>query len=246
MKYLRFIILLVALILVLFLALSIKKCSIRKNNVLRIAFTSMPATLDPLNSTEHFTSIVTQNIYESLFDINDEGIDPVLAESWYNPTENEIIFILRKNVYFHNGKLFTAIDARASIQRIVNQVREVEGGIAPVDSIEVLDTYRLKVRYHSDLFDVMQFIAQIYMYDSDMIEQFDGDYLKKHPVGTGEYYVAGYTKDKIELVHFSSYWRPVKCYDKVIINYIPSMHRQVKLLLSGKLDFIMNPPFTYY
>jgi peptide/nickel transport system substrate-binding protein len=80
---------------------------------LRVALSSPPATLDPWNSVDPETMLVTRQIFETLVDYGPGGfkIVPNLAESWSVSSDGRSwTFALRRDVKFHDG---TDLDAAA-------------------------------------------------------------------------------------------------------------------------------------
>ena len=90
--------------------------------ILRVGRTSNPVTLDPQDTMDSDSNDVLDNIVEPLirYDFTDPTIPlvPILAESWSWPSTTEVNFILRQNVFFHDGALFTASAVTYTINRI--------------------------------------------------------------------------------------------------------------------------------
>src|SRR5262245_11430263 len=77
-------------------------------------------TLDPHSQNHATTNGIMQHVYEGLVRYDkDFKIQPSLATSWSNVAPNQIRFILRKNVRFHDGSPFTADDVVFSYGRIM-------------------------------------------------------------------------------------------------------------------------------
>ena len=88
-------------------------------SVLRIAVTDDPPHLDVHTTTATLTSMVDLHVLETLytFNANFEPV-PLLAESETVSDDGKTITItLRQNVPFHNGKVMTAADVVASLNR---------------------------------------------------------------------------------------------------------------------------------
>jgi peptide/nickel transport system substrate-binding protein len=76
-------------------------------------------SLDPHFQVSHIGGSIFFCIYEGLVTIDDNGkAIPMLAKSWHVSQDGKIYdFQIRRQVRFHNGKLMTAQDVAASVQR---------------------------------------------------------------------------------------------------------------------------------
>jgi ABC-type transport system substrate-binding protein len=95
--------------------------------VLKVARTANPVTMDPMNTWDSVSNDILDQVVEPLIatDLSDPTFPLVgrLAESWdFNIGEhgkyNNITFYLRENVYFHDGELFTGEDVIHTFERI--------------------------------------------------------------------------------------------------------------------------------
>ena len=70
-------------------------------------------------STE--SKIVYNNLFEGLVTLDQAGkVQPLLAKKWkISKDKKTYIFELQKNVFFHDGKKFTADDVVFSLNRII-------------------------------------------------------------------------------------------------------------------------------
>ncbi len=89
---------------------------------LRIARTSNPYTMDPVDAWDSVSNDMLHQVVETLiaYDLTDPDLPLVgkLAESWYWPNNITIVFKLRENVFFHDGSKFTADCVLHTITRI--------------------------------------------------------------------------------------------------------------------------------
>lgn len=88
-------------------------------DVLNIAYSAQPPTLDPHITTAVATSDIMRGVYETLITADaDYNFKPMLAES-YEVSEDgtEITFKLRQGVLFHDGEEMKAEDVVASMER---------------------------------------------------------------------------------------------------------------------------------
>jgi ABC-type transport system substrate-binding protein len=95
--------------------------------VLKVATTANPVTLDPMNSWDSVSNDILDQVCEPLIatDLTDPdfGLVGRLAESWImrvgtHGKYNNITFWLREDVFFHDGQRFTGEDVIHSFERI--------------------------------------------------------------------------------------------------------------------------------
>ncbi|TXK85947.1 ABC transporter substrate-binding protein [Paenibacillus sp. N3.4] len=86
---------------------------------LKIAYPSIPTTLDPHMSTSGYTAQLAIQIFETLVTLNSKyEVVPNLAQSYDISKDGKTItFALRQGVKFHNGKEMKAEDVVASMQK---------------------------------------------------------------------------------------------------------------------------------
>ena len=91
----------------------------RKGGTLRVGLPTGLPSLDVMATTDDAGRVVNLHIYEPLIGRNEKlEPAPMLAESWSVSPDGLVYTIkLRKGVTFHNGKVMTSADAKASIER---------------------------------------------------------------------------------------------------------------------------------
>jgi ABC-type transport system substrate-binding protein len=93
--------------------------------VLKIARTANPITMDPCDSWDSVSNDMLDQVVETLidYDLSNPEFPLVarLAEDWHlvsTPYGTNITFTLRENVFFHDGELFTGEDVIHTFERI--------------------------------------------------------------------------------------------------------------------------------
>ena len=78
-------------------------------------------SLDPAQAYDTASGIITENVYETLYDYVGESVteyQPALATDWSaSETGDQFTFTLRQGVVFHSGNPFTCADVEYSIKR---------------------------------------------------------------------------------------------------------------------------------
>ena len=94
----------------------------KKEQILRVALNGKPKGVDPHMYSEVIGGIMSQQIFNSLVEIDENGnIIPELAESWEFKDPTTLVFNLKKGVKFHNGDELKASDVVFSINRMKNK-----------------------------------------------------------------------------------------------------------------------------
>lgn len=240
----RFLFILIIGIILIFLIL--KNSTKHEENVLRIAITSFPETLDAMIRSEYFTNLVTDQLYSKLFDTNseDESFEQI-GKSWTNVSDSLVVIYLNNNNYFHNGDEITAYDVKASIERFINNPKSISRGLVQVDSIEIVDKYSLKI-YHDKEFPPFRILFNIPIYSKKQISSFSESFINLNPVGSGNYYLYSGNNDIIVLKK-NPYKKGIeKLFNEIKLYRIPSKDEQVNKMLNNEIDFIINPPFERF
>lgn len=211
---------------------------------INMAISSMPETYDPMVRSEFYTKLVADNIFEPLIRVRGQKFIPVIAQNWYNPEPGELIINIRKGVYFHNGDLLTAYDAKASLMRALYYDKSINKNVSIVDSIKVDNIHKLHVYYPKESTNVLTIISDIPMYQNNILAQFDDAYLATHPVGTGAYYLFKTSNTLITLKRFAQYWGTKSNIEQVNLQHIPDKMDQTTRLIKKEIDIVYNPPVS--
>lgn len=195
-------------------------------------------SLDPHASNDNPSSNVRVQIFDTLMDLDDDGIpQPMLAESWERPDDKTIIFHLRKGVKFHNGDEMKASDVKFSLERALKSP-EVSHILAGINGVEVLDDYTVKVTTEKPMAAILNNLSHTTIAIlSEKATTEAGDKFGQNPIGTGPYkFVSWQSGDRITLEAFPDYWRgetPVK--NIVFRNIVEETNRTIGLE-TGELD----------
>ena len=104
-------------------------------------------TLDPHAQNEGPTHTLAHQMYEPLLQRDMAGqIIPALATDWA-PTDNPNVwrFNLRKNVTFHDGSPFTAIDVVFSLKRAMKPTSAMKELLSSVKEVRKVDNHTVDI-----------------------------------------------------------------------------------------------------
>lgn len=135
----------------------------------------------------------------------DNTAKPDLAESWQNsPDFTQWTFTLRSGVTYHNGKPFTAEEAKKNFDRVrdPNVPAQVATKIDMVDNVTAKDDTTLVFDLTTPNPELPTSIIDVKMSDVDDIDNVDGN-----GNGTGPYKLKSFVPDQtVELARNDAYW----------------------------------------
>lgn len=223
---------------------------------LTVAVQKLPDQLEPAMENSNVNARVMYSLFETLVktDYLDGGkLKPLLATSWEIESPRSILFTLRRGVTFHNGEEMTAedvawtfgperlnVESGASGSAGVVVVKPFLGGI---ESVEVVDRYKVRVRMNKDDALILQRFAN---YPGQIVSKkgFEavGDWAEwaKAPVGTGPYRIEEFVfGERLVLVPYENYWGEAgAAADKLTFTVVPEISTRIAGLRSGQFDII--------
>jgi len=213
---------------------------IRQKDTIRIAQSEILESYDYLYNIDFYSLIVINNIYEPLIEKHQKKFIPCLAEKWINPDKNSIIITLKKNVYFHNGHLFTVRDVIASVKRVWKEKPAYPIKHLNPKLISILDDYSFKVNDIPEDLNIVDFFSKILIADGRIIEQFTSNEFSKNPVGTGAYLFDYCDQKIIRFKRNPNYWGKKPEIENIEIIQI-NKDEQVEKLISEEVDVVLFP-----
>jgi peptide/nickel transport system substrate-binding protein len=220
-------------------------------NTLEVALEAEPPELDPNLSSAYVDRQVMASLYDRLVDIDEDGkIVPMLAKSWEVSDDGKTYtFELRKGVKFHDATPFNAEAVKFNLERYqkANSVRSTE--IEPVDSVEVVDDYTVRVTLSEPFAPFLAVLTDRagIMASPKAIKE-SGGRISKNPVGTGPYeFVERVRGDHITVKKNPDYWQKgLPKLDKIVYHGIDDENVQYQNFQSGELDLIDSIPFVSF
>lgn len=137
------------------------------------------------------------------------GYVPLLAESYRVIGGTEIRFALRKDVRFHDGRPFTAVDAQASIDAARRRAPRLRAALADVAAVEVWSARDLRVVLRRENAYVLRALAEVPIVPAPEVGA-------RQPSGTGPYRVAEWRHGElIRLQRNPAYWGKAAAIDTI-------------------------------
>ena len=233
----------------------------QKGGTLVIGLSSDIMTLDPADYRETTTESVIRNMFDGLVTRTTDGrVVPELAESATQVDDTTWEFVLKEGVTFHNGEALTAEDVKFTFERIIteNAIEYPEphtaprkGLISPLESVEVVDDYTVRLHFSAPFPVAMQMLVHQQMVPKDYFEQVGTEGFIKAPIGCGPFkFVEGSVSDQIVMERFDDYYggadelSPVgpAALDRVIFKILPEASTRVAALRAGEVNIIQAVP----
>jgi len=221
--------------------------------------------LNPVLATDSASAAINGLVYNGLVKYDkDINIVGDLAESWKIRNGGlEIIFKLRKNVYWHDGKPFTSADVKFTYEKLKDP--EVKTPYSAdymlVKKVTTPDPYTVHIFYKKPFAPALESwgIGIIPKHIFDGSQNFNSHPANRKPIGTGPYkFTEWKTDEKIVLDYYSDYFegrdseglrRGRRLYpyiDRCIYRIIPDQAVQFLELRNGSLDSIGLSPDQYF
>lgn len=214
------------------------------SQVLRIALSALPNTLDPAN----FEIIEAYPFGFAVYDAlvwADRTLtpQPMLAERW-ETSANQLswLFHLRRNVTFHHGARFTAADVVYTFTRLLDPA--VGSVLQPllrfVDLVEAVDEYTVRFQLKNRNVDLPLLLAapQARILPHD----YPAEQLLSRPSGTGPFlFVELLAGERISYARNPDYWAAAEIHlDELHHIAIPTFAAQMTALQQGAIDLLLD------
>lgn len=222
------------------------------DRTLIIALPNNPATLDPMQNSNHDAMAMTGLIYENLLEVGPDGsIMPALAHSMPKVSDDQLVFTfdLRDDVVFQNGQKFSAEDVKYSYDYILDpknkSARRTLYG--PIQEITIESPTRVVFKMKTPFRPWLQYMSKFMgVFPKGSREAKGDDYFKTNPVGMGTgpgTLVEWRPNDQIEVARNPNYWRKgVPAWDRVIAKIVPEDAARVAYLQTGQAHIISPAP----
>jgi peptide/nickel transport system substrate-binding protein len=223
---------------------------------LRWASAGDAQTLDPVSQNEQFTNAMNGQYYEFLVARDKNlGIVPQLATEWKQDGPLKWTFKLRRGVKFHDGRPFTADDVVFSIKRATEKTSQIRPYAAALGEPKKIDDYTVEFNLQQVNPIFLQHLNTVYIMSKSWCEEHKAtkpqDFTNKEEMftarnanGTGPYMVVTREPDvKTVLKRNPTYWGKIDGnVQEVIYTPIKNDATRVAALVSGEVDFILDPP----
>jgi peptide/nickel transport system substrate-binding protein len=213
-------------------------------------------TIDPHANNEGFTNAYLDNIYEPLVTRGkDLKVEPCLALSWQAVSPTATRFRLRPNVRFHDGSPFTADDVVFSIGRALADTSNFKPYLAGVKEAKKVDDLTVDILTEGPAPVLIGQLTEVRMMSKAWSTKHNvakpQDYKNKEETfssrngnGTGPYVLKSREADvKTVAVLNSNWWGKLEGnVNEIVYQPIKSDGTRLAALISGEVDFVLDPP----
>ncbi len=231
---------------------------VRAENVLRWASQGDAFTMDPHAQNEGQTRTFAQTVEDALINRKPDLTKvPGLAVSWKmtNPTTWE--FKLRPGVKFHEGQPFTADDVVFSFKRALMPTSDMKDLIASVADVVAVDPLTVRIITKAPDPILLDEITNIFIMSRSWAETHKvttppdmasgkESYSSRNVNGTGPFKLALREPDVRTVMVKNPDWWGLKenphNIDRIVYTPIKNPATRVAALLSGELEFLLDPP----
>lgn len=215
--------------------------SLAAAQVLVTALPLNPTSLDPHRAIEGYSFMVTNQLYDTLVRLGDDGaIEPGLAVAWSRPEPTVLRLELRRGVRFHDGRPLDAEAVAASLRRLADPATAARGAflLTAVDDIVVIDDHTL------DLVSDPPFVpllANLTFPATAIVPRDAGPELGRAPVGTGPFRFTHWREGEVvELAADPDYWGGAPALEGVRYRVIPEAAARLLAFRAGDLQLLQD------
>ena len=221
-------------------------------STLHLATSTNPARLNPILATDSSSSEIAGFLFNGLvkYDKDSKEIVGDLAKKFYFEDNATLVFELKKGVKWHDGVEFTAKDVLFTYETLISDkiASPYSAGFRFVESVEVVDTYTLKVHYKEAYFKALEtwmmgILPRHLLHDEENLMSAS---FNTNPIGTGPYKLEQleYSKNII-LAAFDDYFEGRAKIDKISFHVIADPMTRFLMLKSAQLDLGSVEPMAY-
>ncbi|MFX0021989.1 MAG: ABC transporter substrate-binding protein [Candidatus Hermodarchaeota archaeon] len=246
------------------------------NDIMYVPFVvgvpSGPITIDPVDSFDHNSWNVIDQVCEGLFRYNMTDPDMprinLLAESYWWENKTTLRLKLREGIMFHDNTPFNANAAKWNLERInylcnatgtlpdtmdpafPNSLWKFQNGTAIMKQIEYVSEYNITIHLNSPF---SPFLNLLCFSGATMISpssHSQTDYIDLSSgvlVGTGPFVYDNYITDiEVNFHAFDSYWRGEANITAMKFSIIGDSYARNFAMLYGNIDYLYNPTQEFY
>ncbi|RMX17628.1 ABC transporter substrate-binding protein [Vandammella animalimorsus] len=195
-------------------------------------------------------------VYESLTYYNSETfeVEPMLAVSWEELSPTQVRFKLREGVKFSDGTPFTADDAVFSIERAMAPTSNLAVFANSIERAEKVDEHTMDLHLKAVNPILTRQLTELRMMSKAWAEKnnsvapkdmkgADENFAHRNALGTGPYVLESWQPDtRMVLKRNPNWWGKMPGnVTEIIYQPIGSAATRMAALLSGEVDFVLDP-----
>jgi peptide/nickel transport system substrate-binding protein len=219
---------------------------------INFSLTAQPKRLIPFLATDSASSEISSYIFNGLLKFDkDMNIVGDLAESYAVKNSGKtVVFHLRKNVFWQDGKPFSADDVIFTYKTIIDKKTPTPyaGKYKIIKSIKKLDNFTIEVSYPQPfapaLFSWMMGIIPKHIIGKE--KNIATSNFNRKPIGTGSYTLKQWKTSQYLILDANKHYFIHKPYiDEIFYRIIPDKTTNLLELKSGNIDMMSLSPLEY-
>jgi len=213
-------------------------------------------TVDPHGQNHQTTHAFLQQVYESLVRYDEKWqVEPALATSWEQVSPTQMRFTLRKGVTFHDGAPFTADDVVFSLTRALTPPSNMMSAVQSIKEVKKVDDHTVDVFLKGPNPILLRELTEARILNKAWAEKHNSvkaqdfaakeeNYASRNANGTGPFVFVEWKPDvNVKLKKNPNWWdTPKGNIDEVVFTPIKSAATRSAALISGQVDFVVDPP----
>ena len=221
-------------------------------STLHLATATNPARLNPILATDSSSGEISGFIFSGLvkYDKDAKEIVGDLAKSFYFKDEKTLVFLLRKDVTWHDGEKFSAKDVLFTYETLISDTiaSPYSSGFRFVKSVKIINKNKIEVVYKEPYFKALEtwmmgiLPQHILKEDKNLMSS----KFNTNPIGTGPYKLERLEFSKnIILSAYENYYEGKAKIDKISFHVIADPMTRFMMLKSGEIDVGALEPMAY-
>ena len=215
-------------------------------------------TLDPHAQNEGMTISASSYVYEPLVEYDKEfNLVPTLAVEWENTSPTVWRFKLREGVKFHDGADFSADDVVFSLNRAMAPTSNFKAYVNGIKDVRKVDDLTVEIETEGPNPVLLRQLTNVFMMNKAWAEannatapqDFSSNeeaYSARNTNGTGAYKLDSREVDiRTVYVENPDWWGQASKegnVTKIVYTPIKQNATRTAALLSGEIDFVLDPP----
>ena len=228
----------------------------QEEKILRWSSSGDFLTFDVHAQNESLNSAANAAVYESLVRYNAQmKVEPALA-THYERVKDGFLFTIRDGVRFHEGEILTADDVAYSINRALMPESQFKVAASEIIEAVVVNDKQVLIKTTSGSPVFLNQLTQLRIMNKKWLEKHNAlrpqnyvsgeeSYLARHANGTGPFKLDKREVDvRTEFIANHEWWyenNRLGNVEKVIYTPISSAATRTAALLSGQVDFVLDP-----
>lgn len=213
----------------------------RDPNTVVFLIESSPANLDPRIGTDAWSAHIDELLFDGLVKRDAHyAFTPALATSWDQPDPLTLVFHLRNDVHFHDGRALTSQDVKWTLDsmRMGKFASPKAAAYASIASIDAPDSYTVVLHLkRADNY----LLSNLSTGAMGILPSGSSADFWKHPVGTGQFrFVSQHLDQDVVIERNAQSWSVVPRIARVRFLVVPDATTESLELKKGSADVAVN------